>query len=184
MIAFFWLQRQTDILLRLTWAHYRGCPASDAPTGKPVFARIFHHKTGELIDLPLYDVDGTALWPELIERLDGAVRHGTLMITRDRTPQTAEGVSAMARRLLSSPRRRNPHRRRHRSRGHSGAAPRRQRRRRRRRSDGRPTPRIEWSPHDGSPATLRSSIETTAPRWRAQKVGCENEKGEFVGMSN
>ena len=82
MIAFFWLQRQTDILLRLTWAHYR-CPASDAPTGKPVFARIFHHKTGELIDLPLYDVDGTALWPELIERLDGAVRHGTLMITRD-----------------------------------------------------------------------------------------------------
>jgi hypothetical protein len=77
MIAFFWLQRQTDILSRLAWSHYR-------PSDAPDCARIFHHKTGELIDLPLYDEDGTALWPELTSRLDTACRRGTLIVTRDR----------------------------------------------------------------------------------------------------
>ncbi len=37
---------------------------------------ICHHKTGELVDLPLYDEDGTALSPELMERLDGMERRG------------------------------------------------------------------------------------------------------------
>lgn len=36
-----------------------------------------------LHDLPLYDEDGTALWPEITNRLDSAVRHGTLIVTRD-----------------------------------------------------------------------------------------------------
>lgn len=76
MIAFFWLQRQTDILSRLTWGHYR---PSEAPTS----ARIFHHKTKVLYDLPLYDDDGTPLWPELMARLDNAPRRGTLIVTRD-----------------------------------------------------------------------------------------------------
>ncbi|MGH6663910.1 MAG: hypothetical protein ACREB2_03250, partial [Pseudolabrys sp.] len=31
-----------------------------------------------------YDEDGTALWPELMERLDAATKHGTLLVTRDR----------------------------------------------------------------------------------------------------
>jgi len=76
MIAFFWLQRETDILSRLTWAHYRPSDASDC-------ARIFHHKTRELIDLPLFDDDGTALWPELTARLDRTIRRGTLIVMRD-----------------------------------------------------------------------------------------------------
>ena len=76
MIAFFWLQRQIDILSRLSWTHYR-------PSDAPGCVRIFHHKTGELLDLPLYDVDDTALWPELMQRLDKAPRRGTLIVTRD-----------------------------------------------------------------------------------------------------
>lgn len=77
MIAFFWLQRQVDILSRLAWTQYR-------PADAPDCARIFHHKTGELMDLPLVDEDGTDLWPDLTTRLDRAVRRGTLMVMRDR----------------------------------------------------------------------------------------------------
>jgi hypothetical protein len=76
MFAFFWLQRQVDILGHLSWIHYR-------PANEPTIVRIFHHKTGELVDLPLYDEDGSALWPEIMERLDVAPRLGTLIITRD-----------------------------------------------------------------------------------------------------
>jgi hypothetical protein len=72
MIAFYWLQRETDILNRLSWGHYR-------PADAPGIARIFHHKTGELIDIPLFDDDGTPLWPELTSRLDAAPRRGTLI---------------------------------------------------------------------------------------------------------
>jgi hypothetical protein len=39
--------------------------------------------SSELIDLPLFDEDGTDLWPELTVRLDKAVRRGTLIIMRD-----------------------------------------------------------------------------------------------------
>ena len=77
MIAYYWLQREEDILKRLGWSYYR-------PTDDPGIARIFHHKTGELVDMPLYDEDGTALWPELMERLDTAAKRGTLIVTRDR----------------------------------------------------------------------------------------------------
>jgi hypothetical protein len=42
------------------------------------------NKTGKLVDMPLYDDDGTILWPELMERLDTAPRRGTLIVTRDR----------------------------------------------------------------------------------------------------
>jgi len=76
MIAFFWLQRQEDIVRRLTWGHYR---PSDAPTK----VRIFHAKAGELVEIPLYDEDGTVLWPEIMTRLDTAPRRGTLIITRE-----------------------------------------------------------------------------------------------------
>jgi hypothetical protein len=77
MIAYYWLQREEDILTRLSWSHYR-------PIDDPGIARIFHHKTGELVDMPLRDEDGTALWPELTERLDSAIKHGTLIVMRDR----------------------------------------------------------------------------------------------------
>jgi hypothetical protein len=37
MIAFFWLQRETDIIGRLSWQHYR-------PKEAPDVARVWHHK--------------------------------------------------------------------------------------------------------------------------------------------
>jgi hypothetical protein len=77
MIAYYWLQREEDIIGRLSWSHYR-------PLDAPDVARIFHHKTGQLVDIPLYDEDGTVLWPELMERLDSSPRYGTLIVTRDR----------------------------------------------------------------------------------------------------
>jgi hypothetical protein len=52
LIAFFWLQREEDIFLRLAWSHYR-------PNDAPNSVRIFHHKTGELVDVPLHDDDGS-----------------------------------------------------------------------------------------------------------------------------
>jgi hypothetical protein len=78
MIAFYWLQREADIIGRLSWVqHYR-------PVDNPNIARIYHHKTHELVEMPLYDEDGTALWPELMERLDGSARRGTLIVMRDK----------------------------------------------------------------------------------------------------
>ncbi|WP_461353783.1 hypothetical protein [Bradyrhizobium sp. USDA 4454] len=76
MIAFYWLQREVDIIGRLAWSNYR-------PADAPQTAKIHHHKTGEIVDLPLYDDDGTPLWPELMSRLDAADRHGSLIVTRD-----------------------------------------------------------------------------------------------------
>ena len=77
MIAFYWLQREEDILARLAWTHYR-------PVDAPHIVRIFHHKTRKLVDLPLFDDDGTILWPDLIARLDASDRRGTLIVTRDK----------------------------------------------------------------------------------------------------
>jgi len=78
MIAFYWLQRETDIIGRLSWVqHYR--PADD-----PTIAKIYHHKTRKLVEMPLYDEDGTVLWPELMARLDTATRRGTLIVMRDK----------------------------------------------------------------------------------------------------
>lgn len=76
MIAYYWLMREEDILKRLTWNHYR-------PADRPDVVRIIHHKTGELVDIPLYDEDGTPLWPELMERLDRAPRYGPVITTRE-----------------------------------------------------------------------------------------------------
>lgn len=78
MIAFYWLQRETDIIGRLSWVqHYR-------PTENPNIARIYHHKTRQLVEMPLYDEDGTILWPELMQRLDTATRRGSLIVMRDK----------------------------------------------------------------------------------------------------
>jgi hypothetical protein len=84
MIAFFWLQRQIDIRTRFAWSQYR-------PADAPNIARILHHKTGALVDMPLLDEDGNDLWPELTARLDASERHGTLIVTMDR-PHRSTGV--------------------------------------------------------------------------------------------
>jgi hypothetical protein len=77
MIAFFWLQREEDIFQRLAWSHYR---ASDAPNT----VRIFHHKNDALVEVPLYDEDGSDLWPDLVPRLDSVPKVGTLLVMRDK----------------------------------------------------------------------------------------------------
>ena len=77
MIAFFWLQREIDIISRLSWQHYR-------PEDDPAVVQVWHNKTAELVDVPLYDDDGTALWPELMSRLAATPRMGTLIVMRDR----------------------------------------------------------------------------------------------------
>ena len=76
MIAFFWLQREVDILSRLAWSQYR-------PADAPDLVRIFHHKTGAPVDMPLLDEEGNDLWPDLTTRLDGSNRYGILIVTRD-----------------------------------------------------------------------------------------------------
>lgn len=81
LIAFNWLQRQVDILSRLSWSHYK-------PADAPHCVRIFHHKTKVLYDLPLYDEDGTELFPELTSRLDRMPRLGTLIVTREALDRT------------------------------------------------------------------------------------------------
>jgi len=70
------LQREEDIFLRLGWSHYR-------PADAPNVVRIIHNKTGETVDVPLYDQDGTHLWPDLVPRLDAETRLGTLLVMRD-----------------------------------------------------------------------------------------------------
>ncbi len=77
LIAFFWLQREEDIFLRLAWTNYR-------PNDAPNTVRIFHHKNGELVQVPLCDEDGSDLWPDLVPRLDGEARQGTLLVMRER----------------------------------------------------------------------------------------------------
>lgn len=84
MIAFFWLQREIDILGRLAWSQYR-------PSDAPDLVRIFHHKTGAPVDMPLLDDEGDDLWPDLTARLDASDRNGTLIITRDE-PDRFKGV--------------------------------------------------------------------------------------------
>lgn len=77
MIAFFWLQREEDIFLRLTWGDYR-------PATNPDSVLVWHHKNlGERIEVPLIDADGTELWPELTARLDRMEKAGTLIVMRD-----------------------------------------------------------------------------------------------------
>jgi len=85
LIAFNWLQREVDIIGRLAWSHYR-------PSDAPDMVRVVHFKTGEIVDLPLYDDDGTDLWPDVTPRLDSAERRGTLIVTRDKPDRFKKGV--------------------------------------------------------------------------------------------
>jgi hypothetical protein len=77
MIAYYWLQREEDIFLRLAWSDYR-------PADNPDRVMIWHNKNhGERIPLPLFDRDGSDLWPEMSARLEIVQRVGTLIVMRD-----------------------------------------------------------------------------------------------------
>ena len=78
MVAFCWFQRQEHIMgvpredgriTGLLWADYR-------PSGDPDAVLVRHPKTDEVVSLPLYTMDGLPLFPELMDRLDGAQKRG------------------------------------------------------------------------------------------------------------
>jgi hypothetical protein len=78
MIAFYLLVREEDIFSRMVWSDYR-------PAEQPNHVLAWHHKNWktEKIAIPLFDDDGTELWPEMMKRLEGVTRTGTLIVMRD-----------------------------------------------------------------------------------------------------
>ena len=78
MIAYWWLPREEDIFLRFAWTDYR-------PADNPDLVLVWHHKNRktEKVPVPLYDTDGTPLWPEMVSRLETTARTGTLIVMRD-----------------------------------------------------------------------------------------------------
>jgi hypothetical protein len=78
MIGFYWLIREEDIFERFAWSDYR-------PAEHPDHVLAWHNKSRktEKIAIPLFDADGTRLWPEMMERLESVKRTGTLIVMRD-----------------------------------------------------------------------------------------------------
>src|SRR5215831_8665152 len=73
LICFEWHQRPENVLAgHLTWTDYR-------PPNRPNAVRIHHHKTGELVWLPLLDRSGP-LFPELTAYLDSLEHLGVPMV--------------------------------------------------------------------------------------------------------
>jgi hypothetical protein len=78
MIAYYWLVREEDIFGRFVWSDYR-------PADRPDHVLAWHHKNRktEKVAIPLFDVDGTQLWPEMMARLECVTQTGTLIVMRD-----------------------------------------------------------------------------------------------------
>jgi hypothetical protein len=73
LVAFEWHQRPENVIAgHLTWTDYR-------PPERPNAVRILHHKTGELVWLPLIVRNGS-LFPELTGYLDSLERLGVPMV--------------------------------------------------------------------------------------------------------
>jgi hypothetical protein len=70
--------REEDIFSRMGWSDYR-------PAEQPKQVLAWHHKNRktEKVAIPLHDVDGTELWPEMMARLEGVTRTGALIVMRD-----------------------------------------------------------------------------------------------------
>jgi hypothetical protein len=79
LIAWEWLQRETDIFATFDVSHYR-------PKERPNMVRVIDEKTEQRTAwVPLFDDDGTPLYPELMAELDAIKRDriGGLMLCRD-----------------------------------------------------------------------------------------------------
>lgn len=73
LVCFEWHQRPENVLAgHLSWGDYR-------PPERPHAVRVLHHKTGELVWLPLVH-NGTALFPELAHYLDSLERIGVPVV--------------------------------------------------------------------------------------------------------
>jgi hypothetical protein len=69
LICFEWLQRPENVLDgKITWADYR-------PADRPHHVRVFHHKTGEVVWMPLQDANGQ-LYAEMEAYLENLPRLG------------------------------------------------------------------------------------------------------------
>jgi hypothetical protein len=78
LIAWEWLQRETDIFATFDVSHYR-------PKERPNTVRVLHEKTKEENFVPLFDDSGAPVYPELMAELDAIKREriGGLMLCRD-----------------------------------------------------------------------------------------------------
>ncbi|MGY3608090.1 MULTISPECIES: hypothetical protein [unclassified Bradyrhizobium] len=78
LIAWEWLQRETDIFATFDVSHYR-------PKEHPNMVRVIDEKTRAESWVPLLDDAGVALYPELMDELDAIKRQriGGLMLRRD-----------------------------------------------------------------------------------------------------
>ena len=78
LVAWEWLQRETDIFATFMVEHYR-------PKERPNMVRVIDEKTDAESWVPLFDDAGVALYPELMCELDAIKREriGGLMLRRD-----------------------------------------------------------------------------------------------------
>jgi integrase len=65
MLTWEWLQREEHIFTAFMLPHYR-------PKDRPNEVYVMHPKNGEAVWIPLFDTQGNALFPELMERMDRA----------------------------------------------------------------------------------------------------------------
>jgi hypothetical protein len=80
LICFEWHQRPENVLAgHLTWADYRPTEGSNA-------VRVLHHKTGEVVFLPLVARTGEPLFPELTAYLDTLERLGVPIVLMQPKP--------------------------------------------------------------------------------------------------
>jgi hypothetical protein len=68
MLTWEWLQREEHIFTAFMLPHYR-------PKDHPNEAYVVHPKNGEAVWIPLFDTQGNALFPELMERMDLAKKN-------------------------------------------------------------------------------------------------------------
>lgn len=84
LICFEWHQRPENVLAgHLTWADYR-------PSERPHTVRVVHHKTGEIVWLPLVAANGEALFPELTAYLDALDHLGVPIVLMQPKPLGAK----------------------------------------------------------------------------------------------
>jgi hypothetical protein len=78
LIAWEWLQRETDIFATFDVSHYR-------PKAHPNMVRVVDEKTKKESWIPLIDDGGAAVYPELMQEIDTIKRDriGGLMLCRD-----------------------------------------------------------------------------------------------------
>jgi len=80
LVAFEWHMRPENVLAgHLTWRDYR-------PKERPNSVRVLHHKTGEVVWLPLVSQRGEAHFPELSAYLDNLPRLGAPIVLMQPKP--------------------------------------------------------------------------------------------------